>query len=155
MVLVFLLNLALLGYHSREAFANLFGLEDRDTFLLKRERSYGMAKFVNENLPPDVKILNSEEVRMFYFNRDLVRESLYRRRTKYGESRDLNETLKRLKKDGFTHLLIVDRDKDESKEGIRKWIDPHSQEKNLKEIHRTHFQERDGHRLEYVLYSLT
>lgn len=150
---VLLLQGALLVYHSRQGLTYLIGRESRGGFLAKRERSYSMAKFINENLPPDAKILNAEEVRTFYFDRNLVRESLYRFRTDYDRANNFQEVLARLKKDRFTHLLLTDGDPQKEKRGIRRWVEVGASGKGLKPIYRSLFQEKKGRRVEYVLYS--
>ena len=154
LLLILLLNGAILVYHSREGLAYLVGLEPKAVFLEKRERSYHIAKFVNENTPPDAKILNFEEPRMFYFNRTLVRESAYRFRTRYDQTNDRGEIFERLKRDGFTHLLVANEVSRKRGKAGGGWIDHDSQDRRLDRVYQTHFRERNGREMEYTLYRL-
>ena len=154
LALVLTINGLILTYHSRESLAYLAGFESKDAFLLKRERSYNIAKFVRENLPKDAKILNCEETRMFYFARNLVREAGYRFRTKYDRTEGLEPVLNRLKEEGFTHLLIADSGKEPEKMGIRKWVGPETHNGRLKRVYRSTFKERDGREIEYALFEI-
>ena len=160
---VFLLQGSILLYHSRHGGAALIGRETKEEFLMKRERSFPLAKFVNENLPLGAKILNSEEVRTFYFDRLMIRESLYRFRTEYDEALNWKQAFQILKKDGFTHILIAGNWQRSSLRapegrsndvGIYQWVGPDSKVKNLKQIYRSTFQERDGRAYDYALYEL-
>ena len=154
LLLILLLNGAILVYHSREGLAYLVGLEPKAVFLEKRERSYHIAKFVNENTPPDAKILNFEEPRMFYFRRTLVRESAYRFRTRYDQTNDRGEIFERLKRDGFTHLLVANEVSRKRGKAGGGWIDHDSQDRRLDRVYQTHFRERNGREMEYTLYRL-
>lgn len=152
--LVFLLNGSLLVYHSREGFPYLAGFESKDAFLEKRERSYGVAKFINENLPPDAKILNLEEPRMFYFKRTLVREPFYRFRTRYDQPGRRDEIVERLKRGGFSHLLIANKIDKKEKFQPKPWADHDSSDQRLERIYQGRFQERNGRERRYTLYRL-
>ncbi len=151
---VFLINGAMLVFHSREAAAYLSGKESKEIFLSQRERSYAMAKFVNENLPADAKILNSEEVRMFYFNRLMVRESGYRVRTKYNKDPNPDVIINQLKEDGFSHLLLTKFGGKEPAGNIREWLKAGTEQGNIGSVHQTKFKERSGREVEYSLYRL-
>lgn len=150
---VFLLNTAMLLFHTREAWAIFSGRETKEAFLLKRERSYPMAKFVNENLPRDAKILNAEEVRMFYFDRTLVRESGYRANAKYGQAHNGDEAIEYLKQDGFTHILTSQFGKKQTK-GAQEWIRAAHRDRKVAELHHSKFQERNGREVDYSLYRI-
>ena len=151
---VLFLNSAILGFHSREGFSFLLGFETRDAFLAKRERSYSIAKFVNENTSSDAKILNAEEVRMFYFDRVLVRESGYRARTKYDENQNSETVVGRLKQDGFTHLLVSRFGSTKQNEGAVHWVEAARDKKKVEEVYRSEFRERSGRKVGYILYRL-
>ena len=92
---------------TRDRAAVAFGWEGRDAYLSRSEPSYELALWTN-SLGPDVRLLTMEH-RTFYFNCPATRENVYRRRTGYDRSlpspRDLS---RRLRSDGFTHLLLAD-----------------------------------------------
>lgn len=151
---VFLLNTAMLLFHTREAWGLMLGRETKESFLLQRERSYLMAKFVNENLPPGAKILNSEEVRMFYFDRTLIRESGYRMKSKYGKAPSADEKIGLLKRDGFTHILISRFGEQKPAKGAQEWIGDAYRDRKVQKIHQTTFRERNGREVDYSLYRI-
>lgn len=109
LALIFTLHAGLAFYHYRGDFRVALGLESRDEYLMRRERTYPAARFVNANLEPGAKILAADEAHLFYFNREIIRESVYATRSRYAVGAgSLDEVFGRLKKDGFTHLLLVD-----------------------------------------------
>ena len=102
-----LANTAVSVRRNRDRAAVALGLESRDAYLSRCEPSYEVALWAN-SLGPQVRLLSMEQ-RTFYFNGPTTRENLYRRRTAYDRSlaspRDLS---RRLRDDGFTHLLLAD-----------------------------------------------
>jgi hypothetical protein len=84
------------------------GVEDRETYLSRSEPSYPAASVANLLLAPEARIL-SQDHRTFYFQRPIVRESIYRRWTGYDRKvaspTDLSRGLRRA---GFTHLLLCE-----------------------------------------------
>ena len=63
---------ALSFYHNFDKIPVALGFESNKDFLSKHERTYRMAEFVNNNLPQDAKILTINEVRLFYFDREIA-----------------------------------------------------------------------------------
>lgn len=103
-----MLHAALAVYHYRSTLQVAVGAKSPEDYLRKTERSYKMAEFVNKNLPANAKILNAVEVRMYYFEREIVREDVYTDFTHYDEKGGSPAAaLEALKKDGFTHFLLV------------------------------------------------
>lgn len=96
LIAIFALNTSFAAYNNRNLFPVVTGKESPEAFLLRTERSYQTAQWVNQNLPKDSKILNVGEVRVYYFDRHLVREGFYPHKT------DLDS----LKKERFTHVLF-------------------------------------------------
>jgi hypothetical protein len=83
------------------------GMESRTEYLLRREPTHRAAMYVNQSLPPAAHIL-SQDYALYYFERPLTRESIYRRQTRY--DRELNspgQLAAHLRADGFTHLLLA------------------------------------------------
>lgn len=84
------------------------GIESADEYLTRHEPTYLAASWMNVKLPSDAKIL-SQESRSYYFQHRTVRESTYRRQTRYLKRFDRGlDTLEQLKAEGFTHLLLVE-----------------------------------------------
>jgi hypothetical protein len=84
------------------------GLESRDEYLRRSEPTYAVAQAANRLLPPDARLL-SQEYRAFYFNCQVTRESIFRRREAYDQHLahpgDLSHTLRAA---GFSHLLLAE-----------------------------------------------
>lgn len=97
-----------LGLRMRDHLAVAIGVETRQEFLYRKEPSYPAAALANLLLLPDAKIL-SQDYRSFYFDAMVVRESVYRRLTQYDQQiYTLGDLSRRLRQEGFTHLLLVE-----------------------------------------------
>jgi hypothetical protein len=68
-ILIFIYSAALSVYHNIDKVPVAFGFEGRKDYLVKHERSYVMAEYINENLPEDSRLLVISEPRLFYYNR--------------------------------------------------------------------------------------
>ncbi len=93
-------------YHDREEIRTLATGTSAEHYLRRMERSYPAARWVNENLPADARILNAEEIRQFYFERETVRELWFYLRTHYSRLGSAESVAKFLKQERFTHLLL-------------------------------------------------
>jgi hypothetical protein len=71
-LLVFCYGAVLSVYHNLDKCKVAFGLETKENYLLKNERSYGIAQYVNHHVPKNAKILSLTEPRLFYFERDIA-----------------------------------------------------------------------------------
>lgn len=74
---VLLVGLALFGialaiYHNSDRIKVALGIEDKDNYLLRQERSYEVAKFIDNNLPQDATILMIGELHAYYLNRPYI-----------------------------------------------------------------------------------
>lgn len=107
MAVMLLANATVGVRRARDRASVALGWESRDAYLARGEPSYELARWAN-SLGPQVRLLTMEH-RTFYFNCPATRENLYRRRTGYDRAlaspRDLS---RRLRDDGFTHLLLAD-----------------------------------------------
>jgi hypothetical protein len=96
-------------YHGKEGYRLIAGLENRESYLGRVESSYGISQWINEHLPPDAKVLNVEEVRMFYFRPEMIRDSRFRKKTRYdqrlGDGRQVAEFLRGKR---ISYLLVTD-----------------------------------------------
>lgn len=71
-MLCMLFSLSLCFYHNLEPLKFAFGFTNEEEYLLKKERSYLIAKFVNENIPEKSKLIIAGEPRVYYFNRNIL-----------------------------------------------------------------------------------
>ncbi len=109
-MLVLLWETACVAAHAMAPIKASLGPSARESYLLGKEPTYAMAKWVNENLPEDSKILSDSEVRLFYFKPLTLREPTLRLFTRYPEKHATpQETVAAFKEQGFTHVLISER----------------------------------------------
>ena len=95
-------------YHYRLPLKVLAGKLPEDAYLRQVERSFPAAQWANGNLPVHARLFNAEEIRMFYFDRESLRETWFYLGTRYAEEDAAPEALAlRLKKEKFTHLLLT------------------------------------------------
>ncbi len=95
--------------HYRYSYLLLTGRWSWDEYLLKLERTAGIAHWVNRNLPANSKILLAREPRQFYFDHSLVRDIALRYRSDYDRKNlNLNEFSDFLKAEKITHILMSD-----------------------------------------------
>jgi len=93
---------------ARKHLAVAVGIEDREHYLVRAEPTYRAAAVANVLLRPGDHIL-SQDYRAFYFDHRVTRENAYRRRTRYDEDvSDPVELGHRLRRAGFTHLLLAE-----------------------------------------------
>ena len=109
-VAVLCLGLILLaGRHARYGFVYLTGGLDQARYLSQLERSYSAAVWVDRNLPQDARILNAEEIRQYYFPREMVRNKWFQALTGYESLGHPDALASFLKGRGITHILTVER----------------------------------------------
>lgn len=153
--LILILNAGFALYHGKEGYPYLLGRESRDGYLARTERTYSLSREINRRFSKEARILNMEEVRMFYFEPEMVRESEFRRKTGYADKVGSWEAmLSLLKEHGFTGLLVTDpTDKDEGRPspGLRKFLS-RSDFPDRRIIERYREKARDG--FGYRLYEL-
>ncbi len=94
-------------YHFRYHFMLASGQWSPDQYLDNLERTSPVTKWVNSNLPENARIFNVEEIRAFYFKRDMVRERNFNFFTDYARGRSSEEVLGYLKSHGFTHVMLT------------------------------------------------
>jgi len=109
MAICLLIPVVLPGRQLRSHLPVALGLESREEFLYRSLPCYPAAALANLLLPPEAKIL-SQEPASFYFDPLLVPEERYRLLTRYDQKvRSLAELGPLLRRDGFTHLLLVEK----------------------------------------------
>jgi hypothetical protein len=153
-IFIFIYCVLLSVYHNIDKLPVALGFESRRDYLLRYERSYAMAEYVNKNLPKDSKILVLGEPRLYYFNRKIGMVTSaklnmrYDKNARYGGSFD-----EYLRSEGFDYLLYFNDDN--AVRDPKVWPEPDQvmmgDEKVL--IQETRFDYRDEHCL-YKLYKI-
>ncbi|HOW58898.1 MAG TPA: glycosyltransferase family 39 protein [Candidatus Omnitrophota bacterium] len=101
---------ALAIYHHAEKFPVVFGLTAQREYLMKHERSFGIADYVNTHIPKDAKVLIVAEPRLYYFDRevamaDLIQLDLLSK--KQASGRTLDDFMC---SNGYCNYMVVMRD---------------------------------------------
>jgi len=155
LVVCLLLNTAIVVVYLRGELRVALGLESHETFLSKAERSYPIASYVNANLPEDALIL-SDEIRAFYFDRELVRFDRTFKRLENLDDIPAEQFVTFLKEKGFSHVLLIKGSKhrggDSKREDLYSLL--HKQEliqDRFEEVKRIDFVYPDGSSLGYIL----
>lgn len=106
---LFAVNILFVGYYFRGQVGTAFGLVPEKEFLKQTQRSYPMADFINKNLPAESKVYSSDESHLFYYDREVVRESSYLKVNSL-KARDysLQKWISNLRAGGYTHILTVE-----------------------------------------------
>jgi hypothetical protein len=83
------------------------GWESSESYLSRNEPSYPIASWAAA-VDPGMRLLSTEQC-TFYFPGRTTREHIYRRRTAYDrELASPGDLSRRLRADGFTHLLLAE-----------------------------------------------
>jgi hypothetical protein len=91
---------------ARHGLSVVIGRESAEHYLDRREPTYRVGRWVDENLPPSARIIGQDH-RAFYIPRPYAMELAHRRRTHFLEGKEPAEAVvARLEQDGFTHLLL-------------------------------------------------
>ncbi|MGE3821535.1 MAG: ArnT family glycosyltransferase [Isosphaeraceae bacterium] len=91
---------------ARHGWRVVAGFESAEAFLSRREPTYLVGRWIDENLPEDARIVGQDH-RGFYIPRAYAMELAHRRRTGVGqEGQPAAEVVERLVAEGFTHLLL-------------------------------------------------
>lgn len=94
-------------YHYRYPALLFAGHWSEEEYLRRMERTFPVAQWVSQNLPPEALILLANETSQFYFKQRTLRDVFLRLRTRYPEThRDSSELASFLKSLGVTHLLL-------------------------------------------------
>lgn len=107
-------------YHYRRNFSVALGGEAQENYLLRNERSYRIAKYINENLPKDAKVYVADETHLYFFDRVLARDVYFTKSRAFDRTLPAAQIVEGLRRDGFTHILRakieVQQDEDASKD---------------------------------------
>lgn len=101
-------NVSLCAYYNRDAFKLAIRVMGREEYLTKKERTYLMAKFINENLPKDSKLIMVGEPKAYYFDRDVLMYDIW----KAVSSGSMVGYMDELKKEGIPIYILYRSDAD-------------------------------------------
>ncbi len=105
--LILVFQIAMTFYHSRHYLKAGLGLEPEDLYLQRVERSFEMASYVNQQLPPDSRIIAADDPHLFYFDREIFRETAFARLENYWKADSEAGVFQNLRRKGITHILYV------------------------------------------------
>jgi len=104
---ILLLHAGFAVYHGREGYSFLLRSQTRSEYLAGKERTYSISRWINKNVLKSAKFLIIGEIRMFYFDPEMIREHEFQKKTNYLESKEEpKEIFIRLKDADVTHLLV-------------------------------------------------
>lgn len=114
------LSLILCIYHNMGGMKAVFGLESKDAYLAKNERSYGISEYINKNLPEKARILVVNESHTFFIDKPNKRELYYWIYTRYDKKfKSAEEVAAFFRSQGFTHILYADANDEYGEKGSR------------------------------------
>jgi 4-amino-4-deoxy-L-arabinose transferase-like glycosyltransferase len=141
-----LLNCAVSLYHAKDSIRVVLGLESKESYLARKERSFSACDYINKNTELDSKILTTDP-RIYYCDRNIIYSGYYLACKGIKDNISIKEMASILKKDNFTHLLLVlprpfdRRDKDISSAPVTI-------------IHQNYFMENTPEDSRYILLKL-
>lgn len=94
-------------YRARQHCAVALGIESRGDYLARTQPVYTATLILNRLCGPQARIL-SEDYRAFYFEGEVVRDSVYRRRERDLVAAESRVVSVELKERGFTHLVLAE-----------------------------------------------
>ncbi len=94
------------AYRARRQVAVALGVESREEYLHREEPTYLAARFADNALDGEAKIL-SQDYRLYYFTQSVTRENIYRRETGYDRDLAPVDVSAELRAAGYTHVLLA------------------------------------------------
>lgn len=110
LLLCLMFNTALAVYYNRDALKLDLGVMDKESYLFKNERTYPVAKFINNNLPHASIILSIGEPRVFYFDRSVIQYDILRQ----SGNIEVNSYIDKLRKENPSLYILYRSDVDYS-----------------------------------------
>ncbi len=107
-IFLMLLQLGMAVYHGMPDYRYLFGMETKDQYLARNERTWAVSNWVNSNIAVSEKIL-VDESRFFYFDPPVIREPQFWKKTKYDS--DLATMQKFLGQEGISYMVLLDQER--------------------------------------------
>lgn len=144
-VIVCIFNTGLLLYHNTDKIKVAVGLESRQEYLSRTERTYNIAEYINKNLPQDATILMAGEIRAYYIKRPYIHlENLIDEEKIPPQLLEKKEFLKELKKYKIDYILCS-----EEETTTHLWLGY-----NRPAVFSCDFIDKDGKSYSYMLYKL-
>ena len=145
-------------HHNLEPAKAVLGLEKRESYLARNERSYEVSEYINKNLPEGAKILVVNEGHTFFIDKDNKREPYYWIFTGYDKKFTRPaEVVSFFKEQGFTHILYADVNETETGGGTRLTellkLDRFKKE-YLKQIYQTQPNSENANGVKYMVYEI-
>jgi len=107
LIILLMANTLFAFYHGRGGAQYLLKRESAHEYLMRRERTYSLSRWINGNLDSKAVVLSHGEMRAFYFEPLIIRGREYQRKSRYDvESKSAKDTINRFRADGITHLLL-------------------------------------------------
>lgn len=100
------LNCAVSLYHAKDSIRVVLGLEPKESYLARKERSFSAYDYINKNTAPDSRILTTDP-RIYYCDRKIVYSGYYLACKGIKDNTGIKELAAIAKKNNFTHLLLV------------------------------------------------
>lgn len=142
-----ILSVGILMYHTLPVAKNAVGVESRDSFLSRYERTYDLANYINDNLPESATILLVNEIRVYYMKRPYVHLRNLIDEKKIDESRVNDGTfLEDLEKYGIEYVVFLEGETDY--QWINELVD------NDQIIYEDRHLDRDGMIYEYKIMKI-
>jgi hypothetical protein len=144
-IAICIFNLGYLAYYAADKVKVATGIESRQEYLQRTERSFGIGNYINKNLPEDAKILMIGEIRAYYMNRPYIHLNNLLDEDKINPSElSLNELKNKY---DLSYILYSKKDSSYS------WFDPLLKRKTP--IYTCDFFDREQNaHISYMLYDL-
>ena len=149
---------ALLVYHNYDNVKTVIGLESKDNYLSRNERSFEISKYINDKLPLNAKILVVNEGHTFFIDRDNAREHYYWIYDRYDKKcKSADEVVYYFKSRGFTHILWAETGDEAKHDGNSLVSLMHNKgfkDKYLKPVHEQAPRSKNASGVKYILYKI-
>lgn len=140
------LNCAVSLYHAKDSIRVVLGLESKESYLTRKERSFSACDYINKNTEPGAKILTTDP-RIYYCDRNIIYSDYYFNCKGLRYDMGLKELADLIKKDGFTYLLLaIDKPFDKEDKAIL--------QARLNIVYQGYFTENTAEDRRYILFKL-
>lgn len=159
-ILFLCVNFSLIFYYQLKRIAPVFAADKRE-FLLKNSRTYGIAEWVNKNIPEDAKIFLCDDPAIFYFDPYITRETTFRYVTEYDKKGMTESGIREmLIREKFYYIILVKRSSPDGKmidsyfaNAVSRLI-PEKGPGFVELIHKEMFSNTEAGTYEYYVYKL-
>jgi hypothetical protein len=114
--LILMFEAAIAAGHARHGITVAFGRESENEYLLRREPTYRVGRWIDAHLPREARMIGQEH-RGYYLARPYAMELAHRRRTNLGSRGETaDQVIATLRDEGFSHLLTCPPDPEDAVE---------------------------------------